>query len=487
MTGRLACVTSQDVGCVGRRRPGGPALSGLLSLRGSGRLGQRHERLSLRSPRSSGRERGLRAGGLVACRRSSFFRLLVFSRLFLPAPRSSSSANRFPVRVVIRSCGAHVLHRAAPTPQGLVLDLNAGRRAPPAALTVTYVVTLRQQPQWACVRQAPPGGRTNMLPKAGLTRCLRAAGSGTDSRLPRCRFTNDRRPRLLTFPSIVRPPLSRFTVFSSSPPLWSCPAARRPVPQWHRFASIGTCRAGEQHAAQLRLNSLPARSGHRNRQLAASVPLHQRPPTAALDPSVHRPSSSFPFSPSSRYFLLCGPVRPPGGRYLSDAGSLRSAPVGRANNMLPNRGSTRCLRAAGTGTDSRLPRWRFTNDRRPRLLTLRPSSVLPSPVSPSSRYFLLCGPVRPPGGRYLSDAGSLRSAPVGRANNMLPNCGSTRCRRAAGSGTDSRLPRCRFTNDRRPRLLTFPSIVRPPLSRFTVFSLFPPLWSCPAARRPVPQ
>ena len=116
----------------------------------------------------------------------------------------------------------------------------------------------------------------------------------------------------------------------------------------------------------------------------------------------------------------------------------------------------------------------------------RPSSVLLFPVSPSSRYFLLSGPVRPPGGRYLSDAGSLRSAPVGRAN-MLPNCGSTRCLRAAGSGTDSRLPRYRFTNDRRPRLFTLPSIVRPPFSRFTVFSLFPPLWSCPAGRRPVPQ
>ena len=131
MTGHLSCVTSQDVGCVDRRRPGGPALSGLLSLRGSGRLVQRHERLSLRSPRSSGRERGLRAGvSLLVVAHLSFASL--FSRLFLPVPRSSSSANRFPVRVVIRSCGAHVLHRPASTPQGLVLDLNAGRRAPPA-------------------------------------------------------------------------------------------------------------------------------------------------------------------------------------------------------------------------------------------------------------------------------------------------------------------------------------------------------------------
>ena len=59
---------------------------------------------------------------------------------------------------------------------------------------------------------------------------------------------------------------------------------------------------------------------------------------------------------------------------------------------------------------------------------------------------------------------------------MLPSRGSTRCLRAAGTGTDSRLPRRRFTNDRRPRFLTLPSIVRPPLSRFTVFSLFPPYW-----------
>ena len=147
----------------------------------------------------------------------------------------------------------------------------------------------------ASVRQAPAGRANNMLPQGSSTRCLRAAGTGTDSRLPRCRFTNDRRPRLLTLPSIVRPPLSRFTVFSLFPPLWSCPAARRPVPQWRRFGSIGTCRAGEQHAAQPRLNSLPARSGQRNRQPAASVPLHQRPPTAALDLSVHRPSSSLPF------------------------------------------------------------------------------------------------------------------------------------------------------------------------------------------------
>ena len=131
MTGRLSCVTSQDVGCVGRRRPGGPALSRLLSLRGSGRLVQRHERVSLRSPRSSGRERGLRAGGLVACRRSSFFRLLVQSSVPSCAP---VVVKREPIS---SPCGDSLVRRARPAPgsahaQSLVLDLNAGRRAPPA-------------------------------------------------------------------------------------------------------------------------------------------------------------------------------------------------------------------------------------------------------------------------------------------------------------------------------------------------------------------
>ena len=343
----------------------------------------------------------------------------LFSRLFLHVPRSSSSANRFPARVVIRSCGAHVQHRAAPTPKvsSWISTPGDGRRL---RFGVVCVVTLRQPPQatgdqaWdecssrgddrrsdagprrsrcsrcrgqACGRRArrptDAGGTAlqvpaqvrvgddrrftasgpvrltvhrsqPVLPSAASTRCLvrrrqeerlgqgpdsghdrscpgvlppfeidrarrpapgtrragertccpprelnslpRAAGTGrTDSRLPRCRFTNDRRPRLLTFPSIVRPPLSRSTVFSLFPPSWSCPAVRRPVPQWRRFGSIGTCRAGEQHAAPREFNSLPARSGQRNRQPAASVPLHQRPPTAALDPSVHRPSSSLPF------------------------------------------------------------------------------------------------------------------------------------------------------------------------------------------------
>ena len=102
-------------------------------------------------------------------------------------------------------------------------------------------------------------------------------------------------------------------------------------------------------------------------------------------------------------------------------------------------------------------------------------------------------------------SGPIRLA-VHRSQPVLPSAASTRAwsavarksasyrvqiavtaGRAAGTGTDSRLPRWRFTNDRRPRLLTLSSIVRPPLSRFTVFSLFPPFWSCPAVRRPVPQ
>ena len=81
-------------------------------------------------------------------------------------------------------------------------------------------------PSLAAVARKSASDRVQIAVTAG-----RAAGTGTDSRLPRWRFTNDRRPRLLTLPSIVRPPLSRFTVFSSFPPSWSCPAARRPVPQ----------------------------------------------------------------------------------------------------------------------------------------------------------------------------------------------------------------------------------------------------------------
>ncbi len=216
----------------------------------------------------------------------------LFSCLFLHVPRLSSSANRFPVRVVIRSCGAHVLHRAAPTPKvsSWISTPGDGRRL---RFGVVCVVTLRQQPQatgdqaWdecssrgddrrsdagprrsrcsrcrgqafgqgpdsghgrscpgvlppfeidrartrASVRQAPAGRANEHAAQRRLNSLPRAAGTGTDSRLPRWRFTNDRRPRLLTLPSIVRPPLSRFTVFSSFPPLWSCPAARRPVPQ----------------------------------------------------------------------------------------------------------------------------------------------------------------------------------------------------------------------------------------------------------------
>ena len=238
-----------------------------------------------------------------------------------------------------------------------------------------------------------------MLPSRGSTRCLRAAGSGTDSRLPRWRFTNDRRPRLLTLPSIVRPPLSRFSVFSL---FHSC------------LVLSGRSAAG-----------------------------------------------------------------------LSGAGSLRSAPVGRAN-MLPSRGSTRCLRAAGSGTDSRLPRRRFTNDRRPRLLTL-PSIVRP-PLSRFSVFSLFppvwsCPAARRPVPQWRR-FGSIRTCRAGE-HAAQPRLNSLPAR--SRQRNRQRLPRRRFTNDRRPRLLTFPSIVRPPLSRFSVFSSSPPLWSCPAARRPVPQ
>ena len=252
--------------------------------------------------------------GLVACRRSSFFRLLVQSSVPSCAP---VVVKREPIS---SSCGDSLVRRARPAPgsahaQSLVLDLNAGRRAPPAVRGrlrrdaaaaaagngrsgVGRVFESRRRPAFRCraasvamfalpragVRSSgtspdrrrrycaasacpsPCGGRyafhgVRSVPTHGPSQQAgssiggidpslaavarksasyrvqiavtagRAAGTGTDSRLPRCRFTNDRRPRLLTFPSIVRLPLSRFTVFSLFPPLWSCPAARRPVPQ----------------------------------------------------------------------------------------------------------------------------------------------------------------------------------------------------------------------------------------------------------------
>ena len=144
-----------------------------------------------------------------------------------------------------------------------------------------------------------------MLPNRGSTRCLRAAGSGTDS--PAASVALHQRPPTAALDlSVHRPssslPFHRLLVISSFVVLSGRPAAGTSVAPV-RFDR--TCRAGvhrpssslpfQQHAAQPRLNSLPARSGQRNRQPAASVALHQRPPTAALDLSVHRPSSSLPF------------------------------------------------------------------------------------------------------------------------------------------------------------------------------------------------
>ena len=233
----------------------------------------------------------------------------------------------------------------------------------------------------------------------------------------------------------------------------------------------------------IRVSRRPVRSD--SRSIAASRFFHRR---HRPEPGRRRQEERLGQGPDSGYGRSCPGVLPPFeiDRARTPA-SVRQAPAGRANEHAVQ-GSSQlaacaqqapepiagCLGGASPTTADRGSS------------PFRLSSVLLFPVSPSSRYFLLSGPVRPPGGRHLSDAGSLRSAPVGRAN-MLPSRGSTRCLRAAGSGTDSRLPRCRFTNDRRPRLFTLPSIVRPPLSRFTVFSLFPPVWSCPAARRPVPQ
>ena len=247
------------------------------------------------------------------------------SLIFLSPPCFQSSVPSCAPVVVKREpisspCGDSLVRRARPAPgsahaQSLVLDLNAGRRAPPAVRGrlrrdaaaaaagngrsgVGRVFEARRRPAFRCraasvamfalprarvrssgtspnrrrrycaasARPSPCGGRyafhgvrsdptrgpsqpagssiggidpslAAVARKSASDRVQiavtagRAAGTGTDSRLPRWRFTNDRRPRLLTFPSIVRPPLSRFTVFSSFPPSWSCPAARRPVPQ----------------------------------------------------------------------------------------------------------------------------------------------------------------------------------------------------------------------------------------------------------------
>ncbi len=214
--------------------------------------------------------------------------------------------------------------------------------------------------------------------------------------------------RLLTLPFLVRPPLSclhRLLVISSFVVLSGRPAAGTSVTpiRFDRHLSGGrtTCcptaaqlAACAQQAPEPIAGCLRAASPTAAARRLLTLPFLVRPPLSCL---LHRllVISSF-----------CRPVRPPRGRYLSDAGSLRSAPVGRANNVLSNRGSTRRLRAAGSGTDSRLPRWRFINDRRPRALdpsVPRPSSSLL--VSLSSRHFLLCGPVRPPAARRCVDAG----------------------------------------------------------------------------------
>ena len=365
----------------------------------------------------------------------------LFSRLFLPVPRLSSSANRSPVRVVIRSCGAHVLHRAAPTPtvSSWISTPGDGRRL---RFGVACVVTLRQQPQatgdqaWdECSsrgddRRSDAGPRRSRCSRCRGQACGRRArrptdGGGTAPQVPaQVRVGDDRR---FTASGPIR-----LTVHRSQPVLPSAASTRA----WSAVA-----RKSASDRVQIAVTAGRARECSRRSRSTADA----RRRAFARHP------------PGGRTNML-----PKGSSQLAACAQQAPEPIagclGPASPTTANCGSC----------------------------PFRPSSVLLSPFSPSSRYFLLRGPVRPSGGRYLSDAGSLRSAPVGRAN-MLPSRGSTRCLRAAGSGTDSRLPRWRFTNDRRPRLLTFPSIVRPPFSRFTVFSLFPPSWSCPAARRPVPQ
>ena len=79
--------------------------------------------------------------------------------------------------------------------------------------------------------------------------------------------------------------------------------------------SQATCRGENEHAAQPRLG--PVRSGHRNGQPAASVASHHdRRRRIVIVGSFVR--SRLPFHYSSRRSLVGGPVRPPGGRSLSE-------------------------------------------------------------------------------------------------------------------------------------------------------------------------
>ena len=231
------------------------------------------------------------------------------------------------------------------------------------------------------------------------------------------------------------------------------------------------------------LNSLPARSRQRNRQPAASVPLHQRPPTAALHPSVHRPSSSFPFHRLlviSSCLVLSG--RPAAGtsvtpvrfdRHLS--GGRTCCPTAAQLAACAQRAAEPIAGCLGTASPTTADRGSSP---------FRPSSVLLFPVSPSSRYFLLSGPVRPAGGRYLSDAGfvSIGTCRGSEQHAAQPRLNSLPAR----SGQRNRQPAASVAlHQRPPTAALHPSVHRPssslPFHRLLVVSSFVVLSGRPAA------
>ena len=228
----------------------------------------------------------------------------LFSRLFLHV-RSSSSANRFPVRVVIRSCGAHVLHRAAPTPKvsSWISTPGDGRRL---RFGVVCVVTLRQQPQatgdqaWdECSsrgddRRSDAGPRRSRCSRCRGQACGRRArrptdGGGTAPQVPaQVRVGDDRRftasgPIRLTvhrsqpvLPSaastrclVRRRQEERLGQGPDSGHGRSCPGVLPPfeIDRARTRASVRQAPAGRanEHAAQTAAQLAASRSRHRNR------------------------------------------------------------------------------------------------------------------------------------------------------------------------------------------------------------------------------
>ncbi len=210
----------------------------------------------------------------------------LFSRLFLHVTRLSSSANRFPVGVVIR-----FVRRARPAPgsahaQSLVLDLNAGRRAGRLRFGVVCVVTLRQQPQATGDQAWDECSESRRRP---AFRCR--AASVAMFALPRAGVRSS-----ATSPDRRRPVLRR-----------KCP----PKSVW------GT----------IRVSRRPVRSD--SRSIAASRFFHRR---HRPEPGRRRQEERLGQDPDSGHGRSCPGVLPPLeiDRARTPA-SVRQAPAGRAN------------------------------------------------------------------------------------------------------------------------------------------------------------